>query len=59
MTKHQQLNLFYNCDECFFKGHKFKEQKLFQMDVSPQYYLRETTPPMDDKTSLKYTCEES
>jgi hypothetical protein len=34
MVKHQRLQLFYNCDEKIFKGHKCKEQKLFHMDVS-------------------------
>jgi hypothetical protein len=56
MVKHQCLHLFYNCDEKYFKGHKCKEHKLFQMDVSPHDYLKDILvedtlePTLEDTT---------
>jgi hypothetical protein len=66
MEECQHLHLFYNCDEQYFKGHKCKEHKLFQMDVSPHDYseeilvedtpeqaLEDTTPSMEEEAPLQ------
>jgi hypothetical protein len=71
MEECQHLCLFYNCDEQYFKGHKCKEYKLFQMDVSPHNFLEEipiedtpeptledTTRPMEDESTLQVPCDQ-
>ena len=34
MANHERKGLCYKCDEKYVKGHRCREQKLFQKDVS-------------------------
>ena len=44
MVERQRRGLCYNCDEKYFRGHKCKEQKLFQIDMQTPTHPEENAP---------------
>ena len=43
MDGRKHKGLCYNCEEKFVKGYKYKEQKLFHMDMQEQRNSKEVT----------------
>ena len=71
MNEWQLLCNYYNCNKKYFRGHKCKEKKLFQIEVTPQDspkdnimdfllspYFDNIMPPIEDAPDMPIPKEQ-